>query len=563
MPFKAKRFARRVGKTFSTTSRKGIKTLAALARAGTDWSAATKHLQGVQGQGMYSGYGAYKPKKKRKRLSTGPSKTPVTNSLIAGSDVLIPSFTSAGNETGGITISRKEYLGDVFAPTLTGPGEIPSFTNTTYAINPGVERSFPWLSQIAQNFEEYTLHQLIYTFRTTITDVGNSTTGQCGTVVMCTSYNVGNTPFDDKITMMEYEGAMSAKATDSMLHGVECDPSKLSGNSGKYVRANGFANDLQNNKDYDHGLFQIAVANPPLDYANQTLGELWVTYTISLRKPKFFVGRGFGISQDLYLNMPSSQQVAITPLQIFGSALATDKQFLTAELNNLRTVVQPIFQGAAPEVPGYEPKLEAIAAATANNYNRGIRIKFPANVTGFFEVTMSVRMRINADEGTPGGHRWIADATYGNKYWWSPNAPLGTEVKPTINGNIDYVKDIYGGQLGAVNTTNNQLPSSYEASPSGGSGNGTFRFHIQVRPASGKRENYICIVYSSGALLVGNAGTNVNTGAIMSVSLGITEYNAAYSYRSNNVGPEAPGSQSQDVMYIDNLGNRVTPYKLP
>jgi hypothetical protein len=561
MPFKAKRLARRVGKTFSTTSRKGIKTLAALARAGTDWSAASKHLQGsVKGQGMYTGYGAYKPKKKRKRLSSG-AKGPVSNSLIAGSDIMIPSFTSAGNETGGITISRKEYLGDVFAPAATSATEIPSFTNTTYAINPGVERSFPWLSQIAQNFEEYTLHQLIYTFRTTITDVGNSRTGQCGTIVMCTRYNVGNAPFDDKVSMMEYEGAMSAKATDSMLHGVECDPNKLSGNPGKYVRCNGFANGNQDTRDYDHGLFQIAVANPPYEYASQTLGELWVTYTISLRKPKFFVGRGFGISQDLYLNMPSTSQLSIVPELPMGDA-GLARQYLTAELNNLRTILQPVFQGALATSPGFDAKLNAIQAVVPA-FTRGLKITFPANVTGFFEVTMSMRMRSAAPASAAGGHSWAADGTYGNSYWWSPDRTLGSDPKPTINGNIDYVKDIYGGPLGVISLTTNVQPSSYEATPSAGSGNGVYRFHIQVRPASGKQPNYVLIVFAPGNLALGNPGTTVNSGAIMSCQVSIQEYNAAFSYRTNNIGPEAPAVQSQDVIYVDTLGNRVVPYKLP
>jgi hypothetical protein len=36
------------------------------------------------------------------------------------------------------------------------------FKNVAYALNPGVERSFPWLPQIAQNFTEYKWIQLVF-----------------------------------------------------------------------------------------------------------------------------------------------------------------------------------------------------------------------------------------------------------------------------------------------------------------------------------------------------------------------------------------------------------------
>lgn len=557
MPFRAKRFARRLGNTLKTTSRKGIKTLNRTGVEQAKWQAASSSLAGM---GIYSGFGKYTPKKKRKR-SAPRSQGAVTNSLIAGSDVMIPSFTSAGDETGGITISRKEYLGDVFCPGLV-PGsttEIPAFSNTTYSINPGVERSFPWLSQIAQNFEEYTLHQLIYTYRSTITDLGASQTGQCGTCVMCTTYNIGNTPFEDKITMMEYEGAMSSKCSDSMLHGVECDPDKLSGSPGKYVRANGFANGNLNGRDYDHGLFQIAVANPPKEYANQTIGELWVTYTVSLRKPKFFVGRGFGISQDVFVNTPSSLQPRIDKNLLMGTA--SPKQYLVGELNNLRTQLTAVTSGATAGQPAYDKRLNDIQAVTAYTaFTSALKITFPGSVTGYFEIAVFMRMR-NTSSSAAGAHTWTGSATWGNFFWLSPDVTGLPTGAGAINGNINYIKDIYAGVPTAINTNAGNAPTSYEAVPIAGQSHGYFRCHIFVRPASNGQENYILLPYNPSVLTLTAEGTGgfANDGSIMSVSLTVTEYNAAFSYRANNIGPEAPGTQSVDTMYIDTTGNRVVP----
>ena len=79
---------------------------------------------------------------------------------------------------------------------------------------------------------------------------------------MATNYNASSPPFSDKATMMEYAHAMSAKTTEHMTHGVECDPSKLGGSERKYIRTNPVV-PSQDLKTYDHGLFQLAVANSP------------------------------------------------------------------------------------------------------------------------------------------------------------------------------------------------------------------------------------------------------------------------------------------------------------
>lgn len=221
----------------------------------------------------------------------------VTNSIVsgaqpsgAGGDV-IPSFRSGDNT---VVISHKEYITDLFGPAGAG-----TFQNTVYSINPGVERTFPWLSQVAANYEEYTLRQCIFTFRSTITDFVASN-GQVGQVIMATQYNPSDAPFATKQDAMEYDMAMSGKTSCNMLHGVECDPSKLSGSAGKFVRSGPVRSD-DDLKSYDWGNLNLCVSNIPSQFANQALGEVWVSYTIELRKPKFFVSRGLNILRDAFI----------------------------------------------------------------------------------------------------------------------------------------------------------------------------------------------------------------------------------------------------------------------
>ena len=220
----------------------------------------------------------------------------VTNSLVNGgggqSGGGVPSF-SPGQE-GSIVVTHEEYLSDVFGPAAN------EFVNKPYQINPGLEETFPWLAQIAQNYDEYTIHQLMFSYRSSIAPIGASGTGQVGTVIMATQYNSDEPPFNSKGQMLQYAASRSARVIDGMIQGVECNPNMSSGAPGKYVRAGptGLNQDI---KTYDLGVFNMAVSDVPATYTGQSIGELYVSYTVELRKPKFFEAAGLGISRDYFL----------------------------------------------------------------------------------------------------------------------------------------------------------------------------------------------------------------------------------------------------------------------
>lgn len=249
-------------------------------------------LTGLETFGKAQGWGGY---------DTGQG---VVNSEIVdgGAGMTVPEFASAsGGEMGTIQITHREYVADVFGPDTAGV-----FQNLTYGINPALPETFPWLSQVAANYEEYTIKQLIFTFRTTVSDFVQSN-GQVGTVIMATQYNANDGAFQSKQDMMEYAGAVSAKVSQQIQAGVECDPAQLSGAPGKYTRS-GPAPPGEDIKTYDLGTFNIATSNTPAQFNNQAIGELWVSYTVELRKPKFFVTRAQQLLTDVFIgNDPSSQ----------------------------------------------------------------------------------------------------------------------------------------------------------------------------------------------------------------------------------------------------------------
>lgn len=272
--------------------------------------------QGFAGSGMYDAINS-------NNLVTGATASHLSNSM--------PHMSGSVDETGAVRVCHREYLSDVYAPGVAGSGVATAFQNAQYALNPALQGTFVFLSQIAQNYDEYEFKKLIFHYRSTTTDIGNSTTGQCGTVILATNYNSSAPPFTDKQSMLEYAHAHDCKVTESMTHGVECDPKKTSLSSKLFTRSNPVVTG-QDLKTYDHGLFQIALANLPSAYNGLPVGELWVEYDVVLRKPKLFVSRGLEIDQDSFTTVSGGGTVT-NPLGLVAGSI------LNAQQNNIGCAV--------------------------------------------------------------------------------------------------------------------------------------------------------------------------------------------------------------------------------
>jgi hypothetical protein len=189
---------------------------------------------------------------------------PDYNVLMNGAQ--IPKFSSLGQTN---IVCHREYIGDYLGTA--------SFNNNIFPLNPGVATTFPWLSSLAQNYQEYKFHGLIFEFRPLITDFIPN--GAPGVVVMATNYNADAPSYTTKQQMENSEFAVSVKPTRELMHGVEC-------NGGQtvlpqlYVRT-GAVPAGQDLRLYDLGNFQFATQNNPV----QNLGELWVSYCVEFYKP--------------------------------------------------------------------------------------------------------------------------------------------------------------------------------------------------------------------------------------------------------------------------------------
>lgn len=189
----------------------------------------------------------------------------------------------SGDLSGDIIYSNTEFVKNVY---VTGPVSVGTsvFQNDSLAINPGMQETFPFLSQIAQNFELFEFQGLMFQYKPNSGTFGNSNSNSLGKVVLCTNYDPGSADFPSAVVMENYDYACSTLPSEGCLHGVECLPSQRSTNQ-LYTRTGDSSKDLIFT---DLGKFQIATEGVPFGAGGQTalIGELWVTYTVKLSRAK-------------------------------------------------------------------------------------------------------------------------------------------------------------------------------------------------------------------------------------------------------------------------------------
>lgn len=217
-------------------------------------------LKGV-GKWLGSGIGAILGSGDYQMMGNNPKY----NVLV--SDVQVPQFSTSRQTN---VVCHREYLTDIVGTS--------GFNIAKYAVNPGLQETFPWLSTLAQNYQEYRIHGIIFEFRSLITDF--VTGGAPGVIVMATNYNADAPLYSSKQEMENSEYAVATKPTLNLIHGLECAPNQTVLPE-KYVRT-GEVPSGQDLRMYDLGNVQVATQGNP----NQLLGELWISYCVEFFKPR-------------------------------------------------------------------------------------------------------------------------------------------------------------------------------------------------------------------------------------------------------------------------------------
>lgn len=304
-----------------------------------------------------------------------------SNDLAPGASTIPepPKFTA--QDDGPLLLSNREFICKIYAPSK--PGE---FINLVFDINPGLVATFPWLSQVACNFDEYELIQLCFTYKPVVAEYA-STTGAVGQVAMAVQYDVCDDPFDNIQTALRSYKATSSKTSEMQLQWVECDPKLNSGSAGKYTRTGPTCKDL---KDYDLGKLNLMVTDCPSTYVDQAMGELWVSYKVLVRKPKEVSAVGWAIDRDVYCKSdPTNYRT--TDFPPLAEVVQGDMNLLFGKMNNIGSgiVNEQTFNNVVyPSAPG-------VLLDRISNFN-GIR--FPSSYTGNLKITGTTQVLIKAGD---------------------------------------------------------------------------------------------------------------------------------------------------------------------
>jgi len=230
---------------------------------------------------------------------TGMGKYTLKSNTLVG-DAGPPSFGGDGS----ITIRHREFLQDVTSST--------AFALTSFALNPGVAATFPWLSSIAALFEEYRMLGLVFEFKSTSGFSVGTTNTALGSVIAATDYDSFDNTFSNKQQMEAYEFSTSCAPFTNMCHGVECKP-KFNPLGVQYIRSGAVPANADQHF-YDIGNFQLATVGMQ---AASVIGELWVSYHVKLMKPKLPTPLG---QQLLQAHIVESPAASATSLKLLGTS---------------------------------------------------------------------------------------------------------------------------------------------------------------------------------------------------------------------------------------------------
>jgi len=310
----------------------------------------------------------------------------------------------------------------------------------------------PNLSQMAVNFSEYEVHQLVFELRPVISE-NNVNNGQSGIGMLVFDYDNSDYQYDGKEEVMNNFGSASGRITETIKCGVECDPAQSRRTEFK-IRTSPIRSG-QTIDEYDKGILTIATNNIPSEFSNQQIFELWVYYTVDLRKRKAGALKVANQQTDLFaianiVDMPYSAD-----LLDFGSKLLYKDSILSnlavGQQNNIGGTWDSPYPGGDPagqlnvlvgSSNTFSNRIGSTLSSPPLTYNAGtpdLFYVFPPNASGLFHIRM--KMIFTPATGT------VASPT-GGAFPYTFPLIFGVWGK----GNVVGVKDILSGTNASINS---------------------------------------------------------------------------------------------------------------
>lgn len=166
---------------------------------------------------------------------------------------------------GDVLIVHREFVSDIFSSQ--------DFITVNFPVNPGLTRSFPWLSVVAFAYESYIFERLEYRFET------SSPTSTPGYVILTLDYDPDDPAPATKQQAMAYRRSVRSPPWSSSDHSSIRED--LNKRKSYFLRRGAVGGDSQT---YDVGTFYVGTGGQGVD--DTVIGELYVEYSVRLMTPQ-------------------------------------------------------------------------------------------------------------------------------------------------------------------------------------------------------------------------------------------------------------------------------------
>lgn len=168
----------------------------------------------------------------------------------------------------GYVIEHREYVADVVSAATN------IFSVVRYGINPGYVTTFPWLANVATNYECYEVLAMDFELES------GCATSTPGMWYMACDYDIQDSPPSTKQEMLSYSGAVKT----NVWNHIKMDLTRVGTHIYKKRFVRTTPTEDQGQQLYDVGsLYLATVNNLPV---NTFLGELYVSYKIKFTLPQ-------------------------------------------------------------------------------------------------------------------------------------------------------------------------------------------------------------------------------------------------------------------------------------
>lgn len=245
-----------------------------------------------------------------------------------------------------VVVSHREYIGDLYTGPLVEGGDVTVFDIKSFDINVGNPLLFPWMANMAHNFQEWDARGIIVEAKTLASEYASNVS--LGATFMAVDYNSLDDPPLNKKELENMDWAMSAKPSSSIMMPVECKRSDSVTNN-FFVSIDG---DYQGGDRRLFNLGTLFIGTSGVSAAETPVAEIWITYEVALLKPKIhselqstYVEWNFLPGNSALFNSPEVISDAREIVQDF-----TSSAFTLTEAAYGRTFIATVSASCASEV---------------------------------------------------------------------------------------------------------------------------------------------------------------------------------------------------------------------